>query len=94
MEELDRETKKVLAAYLVTFNTPEGQTVLADLKKSFFEKPFEEHRVNEHGYLAYRAAEHNVYLKIIRMRERAAEEIQRTEGVTPARTPDVIIEEP
>jgi phage-related protein len=91
-QELDIETKRVLAAYLATFNTPEGQIVLADLKKSYHDKPFEEHRINDLGYLASRAAQHNVYLKIIRMRQYAAEEIQRTEGVTPVRTPEVIVD--
>ena len=94
MEEFTPEAKKVLFAYLSVFNTPDGKIVLDDLRKSYHDKPFDENRMNDVGYLAARATEHNVYLKIVRIRERAAEIIQTAEGVTPARTPEVIIDEP
>jgi hypothetical protein len=92
LDELTHEQKVVLTAYLFTFSSHDGKTVLDDLKKSYLNKPFDESRLNDRGYLVQRATEQNVVLKIIRIMERAADVIQTTHGVKPARTPKVIVE--
>lgn len=91
-EKLDRETEITLHAYLTTFASPQGQRVLDDLRKSLHDKPFDENKLDNHSYLVQRATEHNLYLKIVRMRQRAAELIQRMEGVEPTKTPNVVTE--
>jgi hypothetical protein len=91
-EKLDHETETTLHAYLLTFSGSYGQKVLDDLRRSYFDRPFDESRFDDHAYLVARATEHNMYLKIVRLRQRAAERVQTLEGVEPSRTPEVIIE--
>jgi hypothetical protein len=87
MRELTHEQKKILHAYLMTFTSDFGKIVLDDLKKSFFDKVVPDHDLENHSLLVKRVTEQGVYLKIIRMMERAAEEIERANGVTPAVMP-------
>jgi hypothetical protein len=86
--ELTKEEKAIHWAYLVTFSSAQGQIVLDDMRKSY-QKAFDEDRFNDTGHMIQRATEFNVIKKIERIMARAAEEIQRTEGVVPATTPKV-----
>lgn len=95
MEENDNVTIEqlvVMDAYLRTFSSAHGRIVLEDLRKSFVTKAIDESKLDSLGYLAARAAEKNVVIKIERLMARAAAEIERTEGVKPAYTPKVITE--
>ncbi len=94
IEKLDRDTEITLHAYLLTFSSSDGKRVLDDLRKSYHDKAIPEERFKDTHYLIQREAERNVFLKIIRMMQRAAERVQRLEGVEPAVTPTVITEEP
>lgn len=96
MEEQEQQLTQaaliVIDAYLRTFSSSYGKIVLDDLRKSFVFRPIDENRLDSLGYLAARAAEKNVVHKIERMMARAAELIERAEGVKPAHTPKVITE--
>ena len=92
-QELTPEQKAVIHAYLLTFGSDLGRTVLDDLRRSYIRKPFDESRFNDLGYLVQRATEINVVLKIERVMQRAAELVQKMEGVEPSHTPNVITDE-
>jgi hypothetical protein len=85
------EEKKILDAYLRTFTSDFGRIVLKDMEKSFLLKRVDD--IESHAKCVERITEQNVYLKILRTIERAADEIQTAEGFKPARDPEVITEE-
>lgn len=91
-QELTQEEIAIHHAYLTLFSSRDGKMVLDDMKKSYF-RPFDESRYGDHSYLVQRATEYNIVHKIERIMARAAEHVQRIEGVEPSRTPKVIIEE-
>ena len=90
--ELTKEEERTLHAYLLVFSSDLGKVVLDDLRK-WTRKPFDETRFNDKGYLVQRAAEYNMVKRIERCMERAAEEVQKMDGVMPAVTPEVETEE-
>jgi hypothetical protein len=89
--EFTHEEKKILDAYLRTFTSDYGKIVLEDMKRSFLLKRVDD--IESHARCVERLTEQNVYLKILRTMERAAEVIQTAEGVTPSHTPEVITED-
>lgn len=88
-----QEEKKILSAYLRAFTSEDGKIVLEDMKKSFMLKRLSDTEMESHARCVERIAEQNVYLKILRTIERAADVIQTAEGFAPARTPSVITED-
>jgi hypothetical protein len=91
--EFTNEEKKVLDAYLRAFTSDFGKIVLKDLEKRLYIRRISDKDLESHAKCVERITEQNVYLTILRLLERAADVIQTAEGVTPARTPEVITEE-
>ena len=86
---LTTEEKKIIDAYLRTFTSDFGKIVMADMEKSLYLKRLSDEDLSNHAKCVERITEQNIFLKIKRLIERGADQIQTAEGVRPSRTPNV-----